>query len=27
LTAAHGILRNQGVQLTMSDYLGHWAAT
>jgi hypothetical protein len=25
LTAAYGILRNQGVQLTMSDYLGHWA--
>ncbi len=25
LTAAYGILRNQGVQLTMSDYLGNWA--
>jgi hypothetical protein len=25
LTAAYGILRNQGVPLTMSDYLGHWA--
>jgi len=24
VTAAYGILRNQGVQLTMSDFLGNW---
>ena len=24
LTAAYGILRNQGVQLTMGDFLGNW---
>lgn len=27
LTAAHGILRNQGVELTMGDFLGNWGAS
>lgn len=27
LTAAYGILRNQGVRLTMGDYLGNWGAS
>ncbi len=26
LTTAYGILRNEGVQLTMGDFLGNWAA-
>jgi hypothetical protein len=26
LTSAYGILRNQGVQLTMGDFLGNWGA-
>jgi hypothetical protein len=26
LATAYGILRNQGVKLTMSDFLGNWAA-
>jgi hypothetical protein len=26
MTSAYGILRNQGVQLTMSDFLGNWGA-
>jgi hypothetical protein len=26
LVCAYGILRNQGVQLTMGDFLGNWAA-
>lgn len=24
VTSAHGILRNQGVPLTMGDFLGNW---
>ncbi|MGE0161304.1 MAG: DUF1993 family protein [Dehalococcoidia bacterium] len=27
LTTAYGIFRNQGVQLTMGDFLGNWAAS
>ena len=27
LTTAYGILRNQGVQLTMGDFLGNWGTT
>lgn len=27
LSAAYGILRNQGVRLTMGDFLGNWAST
>jgi hypothetical protein len=27
LTTAYGILRNQGVQLTMGDFLGNWGAS
>lgn len=27
VTAAYGILRNQGVQLTMGDFLGNWGAS
>ena len=27
VTTAYGILRNQGVQLTMGDFLGNWAAS
>ncbi len=27
VTAAYGILRNQGMQLTMGDLLGNWMAT
>jgi hypothetical protein len=27
LTAAYSILRNQGVPLTMGDFLGNWGAT
>lgn len=27
MTTAYGILRNQGVRLTMGDFLGNWGAT
>jgi hypothetical protein len=27
VTTAYGILRNQGVQLTMSDFLGNWGTS
>ncbi|MEO6897743.1 MAG: DUF1993 domain-containing protein [Caldimonas sp.] len=27
VTTAYGILRNQGVQLTMADYLGNWGVS
>ena len=27
VTSAYGILRNQGVQLTMGDYLGNWGTS
>src|SRR6478735_2903805 len=27
VTSAYGILRNQGVQLTMGDFLGNWGTT
>jgi uncharacterized protein len=27
VTSAYGILRNQGVQLTMGDFLGNWGAS